>query len=109
MKLINGERWAKNRAKGRWRFVLVRGALAWGGAMAVLNAGLWYWQLDRLASIGAVSREDALAIWRRGTLLSTPLWIVVGAACFLGIWHLSEYLFRRAAGASRGDTASGNA
>ena len=52
MKLINVRRWAKVRERGRWHFVLVRGALVWGVAMAALNAGLWYWQFTHLASIG---------------------------------------------------------
>jgi hypothetical protein len=96
VKLINVRRWAKVRERGRWHFVLVRGALVWGVAMAALNAGLWYWQFTHLASIGVFSREAALAIWRRGTLLSTPVWLVGGAACFLGVWHLNEFFFRRA-------------
>ncbi len=77
-------RWPAIRARGRLRFVLVRGLLAWGGLMTVaMYAMLLY-------------SQHARGLQLRG------IWPLVPALCFpagalwgLLAWHWNEAIFRR--------------
>jgi hypothetical protein len=77
-------RWPAIRARGFWRYVLVRGVLAWGGGMSLVIAAM--------LAISARRQELHLqSIWPLVPLFCLP----AGAFWALISWHWNDYLYRK--------------
>lgn len=79
------EAWARTRAAGKWRFVLVMGVALWGTLMWVFQtfvSRLWRTPLEPL-SVAEV-------------LLSALVWAVAGVLFGLFLWAWQEKRWRRA-------------
>jgi hypothetical protein len=75
----NAERWARIKARGYWRFVLLRGVVGFGGVMFVVTAGsLWLF-----VTMARPFRPLRLAIF----------WEVGGFCWAVATWWLSERMY----------------
>ncbi len=79
----NAARWPAIRARGMWRFVLVRGVFAWGGLMLAFMAVAMSIQLG----IDHPRLPLVLAI-------AVPLCAVGGACWALLTWYFNERIHR---------------
>lgn len=74
-------KWAKTRAKGKWRFVWRTGVLSWGFIMCAIFVGMQAAQhLNRILFIVA---------------LNVPVWGCAGFLFGLTTWLHSEWSFKR--------------
>ncbi|KFN48945.1 hypothetical protein [Arenimonas composti] len=87
-------KWARIRAGGRSRFILLRGLLAWGGTMFVLM-GLGFSGL-MLGAVAYTPKWLALnaALWTSGGLMFGAL-----------TWYQNEKLYHRHKAATAGEIA----
>ena len=74
------ERWEKQRAKGKTRYILMTGVLGWGAAMFVVMTFF-------------VSHPDELAWWR--IALSAIVCLAGGALFGFLTWALSERRYQK--------------
>lgn len=78
MKAIEFERWARTRAQGKYRFVLLSGVLAYGVPMFVIMTFM-------IPHPKFTKPESAL------------LWLLTGACYGIATWLMQEYRYRKAA------------
>jgi hypothetical protein len=78
MKASEFERWARTRARGKYRFVLVSGVLAYGLPMFVIMTFM-------IPHPRFTRPESAL------------LWLLTGAGYGMAMWLMQEYRYRKAA------------
>jgi drug/metabolite transporter (DMT)-like permease len=76
------KRWSQERAKGRWRYMLVVGVLSWGAPMFIA--------MTFFVSRPAHLTPDAI-------LISAILWVIGGLAFGALVWFFSERRFGRLA------------
>ena len=76
--------WPAIRGKGRTRFIVVRGVLAWGGMMFVASLVAVWLMRDSLAK----SLPELAAV-------SAVLCVASGLAWGAATWHLNEKIFRQ--------------
>ena len=77
------KKWERLRAKGPWRFILIRGALGWGISMAS------FWSLWEQLQRGFLLTNFLSFLGRYFSITS-----VVGAVCFAIIWILLERAYK---------------
>ena len=75
--------WARIRARGKWRFVLVRGVLLWGGLMFLTMGVLIPWLT-----------HSAPEFTPRGFLVGAIVFPLGGLAWGMLVWWLGERNFR---------------
>ncbi len=78
MKAIEFERWARTRAQGKYRFVLLNGVLAYGVPMFVIMTFM-------IPHPMFTKPESAL------------LWLLTGAGYGIATWLMQEHRYRKAA------------
>ncbi|WP_266183285.1 hypothetical protein [Dyella humicola] len=78
MKASEFERWARTRARGKYRFVLFSGVLAYGLPMFVI--------MTFIIPHPKITRPE-----------SALLWLLTGAGYGTAMWLMQEYRYRRAA------------
>ncbi len=81
MKPKDYERWKTIGEKGRLRFFLVHGMLKVGTANAILATGIGY------SATGESSVSAKI-------LIAAVIWLVTGLIYGLGVWSISESLFK---------------
>ena len=81
MKPEHVERWRAARAKGRWRYILLYGVLAWGIPMFVV--------MTFVLNPGRAQNAGLLA-------LQLVIWLVGGAMFGTTMWYVNERNFRKA-------------
>jgi len=76
------QKWAVTREKGKWRFVLQTGVLAWGVPMFVIMTFFLNRRPDTPLSIGMIA-------------ISALIWAIGGACYGLAMWTVSERKYRK--------------
>ena len=87
------QKWEATRAKGKWRFILGKGVLLWGGSMFIVM-GLIYPRIVHLPS----------AYTPRGLAISLAIWLLGGLLWGVLMWLTMEWIYRRQTSA-RGSNA----
>ena len=91
MKSSNRAQWNRVRSAGLRRFILINGALRFGGSTAALLVAL-IWSLSKFQVLGTEPAEPTF--WPRVVLLALAEVAIVGPLWAIGTWYLSERLYR---------------
>ena len=70
------QKWTAIRARGKWRFIFLRGALGWGGSMFVVIILVYDYLLWGMAPTPWFAFKSALVYTIAGALFHALLWSI---------------------------------